>query len=312
MAEDRSKSSRIKAVKEGIDVFLRAGDTDAGQALSEIREEYQSKLKEKFWTVPTKLKQRLESVNDAFLQLSQVKQVLKLAHHDEREHQYAADQGRRLMSARQYAEALRYFEHAMALGGENAELLLLAGTAAVYAQSFAEAAYYADQLLERDPKDFQALTLKGLVNMALGQTQSALTYFNRAHQLKPTSAIIKKYIEKAESKAFSAGSKKSAPASAKRKWQRRSVKKVLLVHDCSDVSILNFKMISLSGGGCLVEGTELPPEFQFNFQLNDGTLVYGIGHVTYVLPSGQSGIKFTNLTPSDQQSINREILKQAS
>ncbi len=310
MAEDRS--NKIKVVKDGIDVFLRAGDTDAGKALSEIREEYETKIKEKFWTVPTKLKARLDSVNDAFLQLSQVKQVLKLAHHDEREHQYAADQGRRLMAARQYMEAQRYFEHAMALGGENAELLLLAGTAAVYAQSFAEAAYYADQLLERDPKDFQALTLKGLVNLALGQNQSALTFFSRAYQLKPQSTIIKKYIEKAQSKTMTSGAKSAAVRSFKRRWTRKNVKKVLLVHDSSDVSIQNFKMVSLSGGGCLVEGTELPPEFQFNFQLNDGTLVYGIGQITYVLPSGQTGVKFSNLTPIDQDLINQEILRQAS
>lgn len=302
------KEDKVKEIREGLNVFLRSGDTEAGRALSMVREEYEKSVSDRFKQVPDQLKERIQSVNDAFLQLSRVKQVLKLAEHEENENSYALEQGRRLMKQNKYVEALRYFEHSMALGGENSEILLLAATAALYGQSYADASFYADQLLERDEQDYQALTLKGLVNSALGQSEEAHRYLSRAIKLRPGHPVILKYLKSIEEKAkIAAATRAPSTPKFKRRWKRGKAATTIFVNDCAEITIQGFRVVSLSGGGCLVEGEDLPEEFQFSFQLKSGKQIYGVAKVSYKLPKGRAGLKFERISPQDQEAIDREV-----
>jgi len=307
MGDKRSKTEKIEGLKIGLNAFMKASETEVGKALSDVREEMQRSLTQKFSHVPSKLKNRLDSVSDAFMQLSKVKQVLHHAQYDDNEQQRATLEGRRCMESRSYEEALRYFQHAMNLDGENVELLLLAGTAAIYAKAYPEATFYADQLLERNPRDYQALTLKGLVNMALGQNEVAKRHFETALKIRPDHPVIGKYLAKLRS-----GSDISQKLRPKRKWVRRPLKKKIHVNDYGLATVATHQITSLSAGGCMIKATELPTEFQFNFQLANGEQVWGVGKISYQLPDGLYGVKFENVSIQDEEAINREVLARAS
>ncbi len=101
---------------------------------------------------------------------------------------------------------------------------------------------------------------------------------------------------------------KRAIAQARRRWRRAKVHGVMGINDFTTGVVIPFPLLSLSAGGCLVEGHNLPSEFQFSLEISTKKTIWGSGRVTYRLPNGQVGIQFEKITPDDEQFINQAVL----
>lgn len=198
------------------------------------------------------------------------------------------------------------------------DLLVLAGTAALHCKEFSEAEIYAEQALMADRDNVKAVMLKGLIHYAKKEFEIALQVFERASVLRPESAAIKKYLKLAASYLNTDPIGRDAQGflsmtnivdpSERREFARVDTKLELTINDFESMTSLVVKTISLSAGGCRTEKATLPEEFHFSLDLGDGKVVHGYAKKAHVNKEGEVGVRFTTISPEDQELINTRII----
>lgn len=310
------KQQSSKQVEAGLRIFLKASNQALDFAVRELKAEYHEQIKKNSFCQPQELKSKLQKVDDAFLQLTHIKKVLDVTAAGDG----PIEKGRRLMKEQEFKRALSCFESAFAMGEPTADLILCAATAAYYANQYTASSEYADEVLRRSPRDFQALLLKAFTCLKFSKYYEALGFLDRAHEIRADHHIVQKYRKLILEKVSTPGLRKTEPvknsrsssaeAKMKRRWARCPVDSWLHVNDYGESMVMNYHVISLSAGGCLVEGGNLPVEFQFALDL-PGRTIWGIGKPTYKTAHLKTGIIFAQLSSEDQERINAEVLRRA-
>lgn len=252
----------------------------------------------------------MQQLDSAFLQITKIRQALSAsvvkAPSSKPPKVSKRSEAKKLFQQKKYLPALNAFEEEIACGAEDYELILSAGTAALYAKDYLRAEVYADQILRRNKEDLQGLVLKGLANFKTLRYQEALSLFLKAQELQPSSPSIQKYLEEAR-KAL----KPIQNWNGERRWKRVNVDDLeihLGDYACAWASTCRVK--SISGGGALVVGNDIPDEVHFTLEWN-GRSIWGHASVSYRLAEGV-GIRFTHISKADQDYINHQVLKLAA
>lgn len=94
-------------------------------------------------------------------------------------------QGEALANVGRYAEALRYFEEALALESGNIDALLYAAVCLIHGQRPQEALEKCDRILAQAPDHPQAWMFRGVALQRLGQYRHAYAAYDKA-MVEPT------------------------------------------------------------------------------------------------------------------------------
>lgn len=89
-------------------------------------------------------------------------------------------QGEALANLGHYAEALRYFEEALALESDNVDALLYAAVCLIHGQRLQEALEKCDRILAQCPDHAQAWMFRGVALQRLGQYRQAYAAYDHA------------------------------------------------------------------------------------------------------------------------------------
>jgi len=300
-------NERSQKIKEAFDWFVKLDSSEMESALITVKNEAYLKIVQKYKGTPNELENKVFEVDRAFTQLSQVKRILEdRTQGDDKAHDlvnFAKQQFR----AKQYRHSLESLEKAIALGLQTEEVFLLCGTSALYSKQVSRAEQYANAVLKINLMNPHALVLKALC-IREKEPSKALEFLEGALKLRPDSEIIKKYREqvlsllKRDSKIL-----EKDPIVMKRRWKRAKLECELQVNDFATSVIYPFKTLSLSAGGCLVEGCNLPSQFQFTLELKKLGKVWGTGEIAYVQENRFTGIRFLGLDTSDAYKIDQEV-----
>ncbi len=185
--------------------------------------------------------------------------------------------------------------------------LLSAGVAALSAKDYLKSEHYATRILEVNPNEPHALTLKGLSYLSCRRPDLALSHFQKAKEIKPHSEVLHRYwtMAKQQVEAFRLEDNRWE---AERRWRRVNVSFPILLGDFSTGWVQQRTVVSLSGGGALIEGIELPEDLHFSIDLPDAS-ASGACEVIYSTKDRFTGIRFNRITAADQAIINSEVLK---
>ncbi len=287
-------------VYQALHLFIQSTDDDTDKAIARLKLELERKV-ESQKTISASFKKEIQAAHNGALQkLVELKRTLSNQKYDEPVD--ALSVARKHFDERRYDQAHKLYQSALRQGHENLQILLSAGTAALYANDFPVALQRAGQVLERSSRDVQALTLKALALYSLDRLGEARTTIEEAMKLKPDSPIIQKYAKVILSNI--------APSwNGERKWRRASMHKSLLIVDADTGVVTHHKTLSLSAGGCLVEADSLPNEFHFSLELFPGRKIDGSGERRYQQALGQYGLAFKELALQEMDAINQEVLK---
>lgn len=88
--------------------------------------------------------------------------------------------GEALSTLGHYAEALRYFEEAIALGGDPAEALIAAAVCLIHLERPQAALMLCDRVLAQAPEHPQGWLFRGVALQRLGQHRQAYAAYQRA------------------------------------------------------------------------------------------------------------------------------------
>src|SRR5690606_19879757 len=135
--------------------------------------------------------------------------------------------------------------------------------------------------------DVQAMTVKALALYSLERHGEARHTIQEALKLKPDSPVLQKYSRIILSNV--------APSwNGERKWKRAPLHRTLYISDNDHGVITQFKTLSLSAGGCLVEADTLPDEFHFSLELFPGKKIDGTAERRYKQNGRQFGLAFVD------------------
>ncbi len=301
-------SLRELRIYQALHLFINASEEDCQKACDKLRSEIQRRINSMSSASERQLK--AGRIDDAFSQLIQLRQVLRM---EDKAIGRATDTirtAKNLLQEKNYSEALKLFEEALPHIQAEPDVLMCAGTAALYSEAFDRAIYYSDLLLKKFPNDAQALTLKALAELSLNHIDAAYSLIVKAAKAKPDSSTIFKYLKVIESRMKEG---QENPWKAERTWKRVTMRKAFMITDPSVGIAQKFHTLSLSAGGCLIEAPQLPETFAFTLDLGSphGS-IQGIGSLAYQLPNSKKGILFSRLRFQDQENINQEVLRALS
>ncbi len=309
----KKTNSNVSAadVRSALRTFLKADDQQAVDACKDIQKEVYNRLlrQSAISSIPEEsLQRKFQEVDSAFVQLTRIKQILKMEENKEDDSLIRlSNEGKKYFQERNYEKAMESFGRALQAKPGDTELLLCAGTSALYAKFFDQAAQYADRVLNLQPLDVQAMILKALVNQAKHNYGEAVGLLEKAYEFQPSTKIFK-YLNSAREKAKTRTPAPSANSwIKKRRWNRAKVIARLNYNEFSTSIVESRKIVSLSAGGCLLQGQDIPDEFQFTLELNPNKKVWGVGKKIYS-SKGYTGVRFDGLLPHDERLIDDLVM----
>jgi len=305
--------SNTDLIREGLLLFFRASDHEVGNVFTQLKKDIYRRVFQKFFKSPEGIQPKIKEVNEAFIQLSKVKKILEIHGDFSNIGETQFNEGKKHFRNKDYEKALVCFEEAVIEAEGKIEVFICAGTAALYSHKYEKANFYADKVLASNSNDVQGLVLKAMILREFHRLKEALQLLERAHQLKPNSPIIEKYLQRARDDVKAKASLISSAAkdlqyAFKRKWRRARLEREIQINDVADSSSKSLKTASLSAGGCLVEGADLPEEFHFTLALNAKKQVWGVGKKIYDIQNKMTGIRFQRLSAEDEHLINLEVM----
>lgn len=224
-----------------------------------------------------------------------------------------------------FVEAVELFEEAIHQTEESLDDLNMAARAALETHRFPIAEKFARRILSRQPKNSDALIVLGQIYSAWQNFDEAVHFWKKALDQNPKGDFERRCYEQALSRNAQRKTKTLTEDevfirmsdhltdSEKRSWERRSCQLPIFIRGENFQEIQRYEMISLSAGGSLAKIQEssisIPQQFQFFINLPDYRTIIGIGEKVYQTESGQVGLKFITMAPTDRALLNEEVLK---
>lgn len=303
-----SGNNKAEKIKEFFECFLSLNAEEAEESMTFMRTEAFRRAFQKFRAKPDELERRVHEVESAFTQLSQVKRILsEPVAAPETGPMQILDRARKQFKEKKFLEAVSSCEEAISLGMMTEEAYLLCGSSALYAKDHNRADYWASLVLKLNAGNPHALVLKAMTIKGRDATQ-ALAYLEQALRLRPDSSVIKSYRDQVllllkKPQAVH----RTDPFGFKRKWLRAKLSRAIQINDFATSVIYPFKTVSLSAGGCLIAGTDLPEQFQFTLDLQNAGKIWGRGQRAYDVDKRYTGIRFLDLNRADESRIDHEV-----
>ena len=305
MSQKIAKASHLQQLKEAFYTILSAEH----ELYKETCLEVQSELIKGFGSRPNLTTFEAKDIEAVFQNLSKLRSILdtKIPAQD---HQELLQEAKRAFKNKDYEAAFQIFKQILNSHDKPDHLLLLnAATAAYYSRHFEIADGWVDRALEINPNENSTLVLKALLLMEFRKWSEALTHLHQAQEKNIHSKLIEQSISNCREKIASMSKDKNI---CKRRWRRVPIKKTIQVNDFGSYMVTPHQIVSLSAGGCLIQGSSLPHEFQFRLELNPKTQIYGIAKVVYTTPQGDSGVRFESLSQIEQIMLDDAINQMAS
>lgn len=328
-------SARPKRVgSEFLDTFLSFNKLDSKEREEVIHEIEDCFRRETLYLLhedPKALEKKLTEADEAFSLFRKVLNLLDLPR-KKRSSVDLMQEAHRMFEQKDYEEAFSLFQKAVVSSQPTVMDLCIAGTAALHCNKLEYAEEYAEQALLKSPTEVKALMLRGVVHFKRGMYLEALPYFEKAKTLEPGSNTAIKYfkqtfervtdLKRQNRESIYVTNVDQPPVEqrvaeldrannggiAKRKWYRKAVYYDMAVSDYSSMAAYTVKVRSLSAGGCLVEGAELPTEFNFNLDLGAYGQVSGLGKKIYCTKTGRTGVRFIGLSHKEEDFVNQHLL----
>lgn len=306
--------------QEQLKEFLELSPEQQSEILNPTLQLWRSEVIDQFHKDPNQLKQKLDDCEEAFRQLATTLQMVRSSKSEQELVDWISI-GKAELQNKQFQKALASFQKAMVSKKQpSLELLTLAGTAALHCKEYSEAEVYAEQAISMEPNNIKAIMLKGLIHYSRKEFEIALQVFERALNLKPESAAIKKYYRLAKNyvqadplsqsmQGFTSLTSIVDPTE-RREFPRAKVSLEVTVNDFENMTSAVTRAISLSASGCLLEASEIPipEEFNFSIDLGDMKVVHGYARVARRLDDNSVAIQFETISPESQELINSRIV----
>ena len=106
--------------------------------------------------------------------------IVEVLKNDPERNAYKAAQ---LLAQKDFANALAFYDKAIAFDGNNETAYLNAAIAAANLGDLSKAIFYIDQVLKMNPEDLDALQIAMQLYQAKGDTQTAQKYYSQAQLL---------------------------------------------------------------------------------------------------------------------------------
>jgi len=224
-----------------------------------------------------------------------------------------------------FVEAVELFEEALPQSEELLDDLVMASRAALETHRFPIAEKFARRILSRHPKNPDAFIVLGRIYAAWQNFDEAVYYWKAALDQNPKDTFARRCYEQAVNRNTQRKQKtltedeiflkmnKDLSEHEKRSWERRSCKIPIFIRGENFQEIQRYDMTSISAGGGLAllgeNRVPIPEKFQFFINLPDYRTILGIGEKVYQTESGQIGLKFITMAPTDRALLNDEVMK---
>ena len=230
-------------------------------------------------------------------------------------------QARMFFEKSRFVQALELFEVALPSFEESMSDLLMASKAALESKRYPVAEKYANKILSRQPKNTEALVIKGMIYNAWQSFDAAVNYWEKALEQQPNDSFIQRCYQECRAKFMKENKRSIANENMneelrddqeKRSWMRRSCELPILIKTDPSSEGIRHRILSLSAGGALLRkesSTPFPDRFLFFISFPNFQGVMGVGEKAYETSSQQVGIKFQLLSPKDREFINEQVLK---
>jgi len=296
------------------------------ETIQRLEEKWRQRALELYSSQASRLERKLSDGEEAISLLFRAIKLMELPN-EKLENENLIELARQHFEKKDYAQAFQLFQRAVVNERPSLDDLCLAGTSALHLGKLDYAEEYADQALMTNPMEVRAIMLKGLALYKQENLEASLPFFEKAKKLEPSSNTAIKYyneVEKrlknpmspnapkvislaTENETHSQDSDVVSMMKFKRRWIRKPVSEEIIINDHSQMCAFTCKLKSLSGGGALIEGADLPEEFDFHMNLGRFGEVYGVAKKIYAA-GGQVGVKFQGLSPSQEDSINQRVI----
>lgn len=321
-------------LKEAIRILIDSPEKEIVEACKAVKKEMLKDVVGSEAIESLEVSSRIREMEDAFTQFTRIRKLLKDKSEDfadevqeelrqqeeQTKRQQLIEQGKSYFQAKDYEKSLHYFEEAMVsrqLASED--VLLSAATAAFYAKRLAVSQEYVEEVLFRKPNDPQALVLKALIFSEREKYEYALELLTKAKKLKPDSKLIDIYLTRTVGKLRKLSKVKNLSKQATgvnedspellRKWKRAPIAGVVRVNTMESGLVTTYPLLSLSAGGCLIDATNLPNEFQLSIELKDGSNFWAWGNKVYSVGGSSTGVAFRQISREDEKLIDECVLK---
>lgn len=228
-------------------------------------------------------------------------------------------EGDQFFRAQQYKKAIKAYEMGMLMNPDgNPELCLRAATAALKLQQFSKAEQLAEKALAIE-EVAQAYTIKAIAGLETERPADSLKMLERAQEISPESATVKGLMKRTkeilqglEAKETPPEPKEEEPSEQElrklRRWKRAAIPAQIYFRDHKTGEQRSLPVLSLSAGGCLVEGQNLPPEFLFHLKIEGQELeIPGIAKLIYKKEGTKSGLLFKHVSDDTQSWVDEQV-----
>lgn len=308
-----------------IEIFRKIDDENIEDLIDRLRIAWRKEVVRLHHKNPRNMEAKMTEGEEALSLLHRAFRMLKVSE-DSTALEDPMEEARRHFEEKNYHQAFKYYQIGMDQRQPSIDELCFAGTAALHIQKLDYADEFAEQALMRNSFEWRALVLKGLIRFNEGVFQEAKNYFERANRLEPNSKTIIRYLNMSKERlAFynpsssvdteqevDTAKKKASNViqpneQARRRWFRRPIQLPMTVSDYEQMMASTYKVKSLSAGGALVLGENLPDEFHFSIDLNQQVRIEGRAKKIYTVNNREFGVLFEGLNPEQQDKINHHL-----